>query len=401
MNLKMNKIVTIPEAENVIKAFRADGRSYKQAFAEFVDNSIDAQATFVEIQINREGATYSARIIDDGIGMDNPMLIRALSLGASTEKKELSKFGIGMKVAAMSMFDNIEIATKTETGPVLIGRQNFAEMSSENSFEAFIGVVDDKTYIHPVERGTVIDLSHDRKNFPSANWVNLLKIHLSQIFRNYILGDSFKIIVNGTQLIALDPLDIEDSTLRHFQHNFTNILDEEDSKLSGYIDVRISYLEEGVTARSRHGLYVIRNNREVQSGGQMCSVSGNKMTFPKNIRIEIRYDSIKDTLIQVDSKKTSVLLNYAFYKGLKDFLTSCGPTVMSKPNATRKKATSDFIKKAKKKKDALSNRLKGIINASKILDVPDQGDDILFVAIMDDDGLRIEVNTSNPKWKGN
>ena len=97
------------------------GYTTSSAICDIIDNSVRANAPNIYVFIKRERTDLSDAkknnisdyiIIDDGNGMDEANLLEALKLGSSElhyEVNSLSKFGLGLKTAAFSQADMLEI----------------------------------------------------------------------------------------------------------------------------------------------------------------------------------------------------------------------------------------------------------------------------------------------------
>ncbi|MDX1968396.1 MAG: ATP-binding protein, partial [Planctomycetaceae bacterium] len=65
----MTAFEVIPSARRLIKSLRDMGYDFAQAIADVVDNSIEAHATTVAIDIEFDGDDSWVRIADNGKGM--------------------------------------------------------------------------------------------------------------------------------------------------------------------------------------------------------------------------------------------------------------------------------------------------------------------------------------------
>src|ERR1700757_2429541 len=94
----------IPSAKRLIKSLRDMGYDFSQAVADIVDNSIEARATVVAIDVEFDGDDSWVRVADNGTGMRPEELREAMRYGAQREYEEddLGKFGLGLKTASMS-----------------------------------------------------------------------------------------------------------------------------------------------------------------------------------------------------------------------------------------------------------------------------------------------------------
>lgn len=107
----------IPEAASMIETFRAIGYSLETAIADIIDNSITAKASEIQIKRYWDGGNSIITILDNGIGMDNDELKRALRPGAqnplsSRASNDLGRFGLGLKTASFSQCRKLTVISK-------------------------------------------------------------------------------------------------------------------------------------------------------------------------------------------------------------------------------------------------------------------------------------------------
>ncbi|MEA3078250.1 MAG: hypothetical protein QOF60_3158, partial [Actinomycetota bacterium] len=92
-------------------------RSTSAAVAELVDNSIQACATTVGVEVRRGGDPtwpIEIRVGDDGVGMTDVTLADALSFGGSSrfdDRHSLGRYGMGLPNAGLSRARRIEVHT--------------------------------------------------------------------------------------------------------------------------------------------------------------------------------------------------------------------------------------------------------------------------------------------------
>lgn len=98
-------------------------RHEANAIAELIDNSIDADATHVELLIEEEQQTPGQRtiwrisrvaVVDNGTGMDAPTLVQALSFGGRKESNRvhrIGKYGVGLPTASASQCERVDVWT--------------------------------------------------------------------------------------------------------------------------------------------------------------------------------------------------------------------------------------------------------------------------------------------------
>jgi len=110
----MNAIEVIPSARRMIMSLRDMGYDISQAIADVVDNSIEARATRVNIDLEFDGDDSWVRITDNGLGMKPSELREAMRYGSEREysEEDLGKFGLGLKTASMSQCQKLSVASR-------------------------------------------------------------------------------------------------------------------------------------------------------------------------------------------------------------------------------------------------------------------------------------------------
>ncbi|TKD13782.1 ATP-binding protein [Rhodobacter capsulatus] len=96
-----------PRAGMLIESLRGLGYTTATAVADIIDNSISAGARTVDVHVEWAGTDSWIRITDDGCGMDDAELEKAMQLGARDPRHtrradDLGRFGMGLKTASFS-----------------------------------------------------------------------------------------------------------------------------------------------------------------------------------------------------------------------------------------------------------------------------------------------------------
>jgi anti-sigma regulatory factor (Ser/Thr protein kinase) len=107
----------IPSAKRLILSLRDMGYDFSTAVADLVDNSIEAGATLVKINVEFDGDDSWVRLVDNGSGMTLSNLKEAMRYGSEREyddEKDLGKFGLGLKTASMSQCQRLTVATRSD-----------------------------------------------------------------------------------------------------------------------------------------------------------------------------------------------------------------------------------------------------------------------------------------------
>jgi hypothetical protein len=104
---------------------RASGYDLETALADIIDNSITAGAGVVRITISEEGRSSWIAIADDGAGMDEATLLRAMTFGGINpsdprDPDDLGRFGLGLKTASLSQCRRLTVLTRAAGGCVLV-----------------------------------------------------------------------------------------------------------------------------------------------------------------------------------------------------------------------------------------------------------------------------------------
>ena len=110
----MTAVEVIPSARRLIMSLRDMGYDFAQSVADIVDNSIEANASLVAIDIEFDGDDSWVRIADNGDGMRPDELREAMRYGANREYDldDLGKFGLGLKTASLSQCQVLSVASR-------------------------------------------------------------------------------------------------------------------------------------------------------------------------------------------------------------------------------------------------------------------------------------------------
>lgn len=112
----------IPSAKRLIKSLRDIGYDFSTAVADIVDNSIEANASRVDINVIFNGDKSFVRICDNGKGMDSSELREAMRYGSERayHVEDLGKFGLGLKTASMSQCQCFSIASRKDKSKEIV-----------------------------------------------------------------------------------------------------------------------------------------------------------------------------------------------------------------------------------------------------------------------------------------
>src|SRR3989304_4743538 len=139
MQSKRSGQEVIPSARRLIQSLRDMGYDFVAAVADRVDNSIEAGATIVSIDIEFDGDDSWLRIADNGRGMTAAQLKEAMRYGSDREYEEgeLGKFGLGLKTASLSQCQRLSVASRTtsKTSDIIAFCWDLAHIEKANRWE--------------------------------------------------------------------------------------------------------------------------------------------------------------------------------------------------------------------------------------------------------------------------
>ena len=321
-----------PYAPTLIESTRAIGYSLEAAVADIIDNSIAANAVNVDIYFFPVDGAYIA-ILDNGSGMNEKEINIAMQYGSKNpteerDKKDLGRFGLGLKTASLSQCRCLTVISKQ--GDRLEGRQwdidHVIEVGDwsliildEEEINEFPQVEELKKY----ESGTlVIWQKLDRLKAGEINFelslgrkIDRVRNHLSLVYHRYLMGESgirkLKLFINGEKVKAIDPFLTNKSV--QAMDDETLIIQGHKILVRPYILPHISKLtsdeikmlggKDGL--RKRQGFYVYRNKRLLVWGTWFRMMRQGDLSKLARIRVDI--PNTLDDLWTLDIKKSSAL----------------------------------------------------------------------------------------------
>jgi hypothetical protein len=287
-----------------MSSLRDIGYDAPSAVADLVDNSIDAQATRVDIAVGYEGTDSWIRIADDGIGMTRLELDEAMRYGSARDYRanDLGHFGLGLKTASLSQCRRLTVAARsTLRSRIEIRRWDLDHVRATDAWtlqrltprqcpgrllEPLVGTAGTVVMWERLDR--VLDYARPDG---SAAMTGLERVaaavgeHLSMVFHRFMSGElrrrgsRLRITLNGAALKAWDPyarsepgtqslapqmLTLEHRGARHRVRIRPYILPNQ---------IRFSSQEAHERAAGpkrwnrQQGLYIYRHDRLIQSGG--------------------------------------------------------------------------------------------------------------------------------------
>jgi len=342
------------------------GYTTSSAICDIIDNSIRANAELVHLLIIKDRKDFSDTkknnvkeylIVDNGIGMSRDRIIDALKLGSSDqhyEEHSLSKFGLGLKSAAFSQGDILEIISSDGNGfsKFQVSLPTVMQTKIYSAEEKEVDDLDWKIinkYLEQ-EKGTIIRIGGIRKNnHPSVkNTIEELNTKAGVIYYYFIQEKGVKIFIADKEVNAIDPLFTneanENGNLDENSWDGTEVKWIEKRKeitldnelgITAKLEItqlpyppifRIKHLGEAKDAEIRkkyliesgnYGFYVYRNNRLISWASHLNGIIPYDQDFYA-FRGRISINNEADDFFNIDVKKSTLTLSEEAWKVISD-----------------------------------------------------------------------------------
>ena len=322
---------TPPEASAFMGSIRASGYDLETAVADIVDNSISAGARNVRITVSAEGRGSWLAILDDGCGMDETALIRAMTLGgispaALREPQDLGRFGLGLKTASLSQCRRLTVFSKAVNHKTCVRCWDIDFVDQTNRWALLRSCHSpqlEERFRQELQRlasGTIVlweVLDHITHNGTDAEIalrlsqrVPVLDRHLAMVFHRFLEEpNGLRIRIGDLAVAPYDPFMRKEKA--------TQMLGEETLEYQGqrilvrpYVLPHMSKLTDsdqavGKGARrwtDQQGFYVYRNRRLLVSGSWLRLGFG-KEEHNKLVRIQLDFPNQLDFEWDIDIRK--------------------------------------------------------------------------------------------------
>jgi Histidine kinase-, DNA gyrase B-, and HSP90-like ATPase len=282
-----------PNAEILLSSLRAAGYSLEAVIGDLVDNSIDAGASLVVVNLDIDVHTeeWEVEVADDGGGMYEPVLDQMMRLGSRTDRDldfDLGAFGLGSDTAALAIGRNKHVVTfpESEFGvaamwdlDVIRREQRFVKHLDSASPEerelfrdAFV-----KAGVEPPSTGTLVRITKcDRIGGRGVETAaRHVRKYVGQTYRRFLVPNGgLTVVVNREEVEPNDPTmrqDPDTAILFDEQVDFS-WRDENGQEQTEKVGVVIVHLPDkggpeanrdaGITIDTS-GFYMLRNGREI------------------------------------------------------------------------------------------------------------------------------------------
>lgn len=339
MQRRRSRSEVVPSARRLIGSLRDLGYDLTTAVADLVDNSLEAHAENVWIDVHFDGADSWVRVADDGRGMTEGQLREAMRFG--TRRKyaagELGKFGLGLKAASLSQCRILTVATRTtKKGRIRLARWDLDHIERTDRWQILrpdrrlcrlaiderlpgIGTVVLWQHLDRVARYRVPDGRRVRADFERVS--SEIAAQLGMLFHRFLAGESrrkipFRILLNREKIEPWDPYARAEAATTRLP---TQRLRFSVAGVREVVEVRPYVLptEARFSSQAAHrraagpalwnrqqGLYIYRSDRMIQSGGWSRLRTSDEHT--KLARVSVDVPPAADELFQLNVSKSQV-----------------------------------------------------------------------------------------------
>lgn len=318
-----------PNAAKLMESLRYSGYDNNIAISDLIDNSLDANATNVNVEINLDSKRESyIMIADDGVGMDEETLGQALRLGSVTHRNiesDLGRFGMGMVTASISIAKRIEVFTKQQGQPMLTSIMDLDEMAKNNNFNVYReSSTSEEIEFAKLqgldESGTVLVLRKcDKLTKPGIiEFKDSLKKEIGETYR-YFLRSGKKIMVNGELVEIVDPMWTDGALVEEYKQKSEIFSDERyeikidgtDKKETFAVKIYVlpqfdrSIMKKLKVGIKNQGFYVLRNYRQISKSDDLNGL-WEKHNDLNRVRVEVIFSGTLDSAMGVNYTKHNV-----------------------------------------------------------------------------------------------
>jgi hypothetical protein len=317
----------IPEASSMIETFRAIGYSLETAIADIIDNSISALAKNVWVSFNWKGNETWLSIKDDGRGMTNDEIIRAMRPGTKNPRetrsaKDLGRFGLGLKTASFSQCRTVSVLSKAQNGHPSFWTWDLDFVNQTGQWNLVNYLPEEQrfqTELVALRSGTIVvwnDIDRLVRNLQQTDIQALdrflvimeqVKKHLAMVFHRFIETGRLKIHFQNRIVSAWSPFLINDPATQGFPEE---PLHDGRVTMKGYVLPHKSKLNEEAFKEAegpkgwneQQGFYIYRNDRMLLAGDWFGLFR--KEEHYKLSRIQLNLPNDLDSEWQIDIKKS-------------------------------------------------------------------------------------------------
>ena len=316
------------------------GYEFSDAVAEIVDNSIQAGANVIQVNLQFDGYDSYLTVLDNGVGMTPAEIREALRFGSirDYEQDDLGKFGLGLKTSSLSQCDSLTVSSRNSQKKVQIHSYSW-DMDHINKVDQWeILPIETNELLNPVVEhlysttGTAVtwerlnrllnfqDPAGGRAENDFKRLIQELKISLGATFHRYLTGEQrskkVMIFVNGDLVESWDPFcRTEKNTVELESFSIPISMDGRKGLVKfrpfvlpaqSQFSSSSAHLRAGGPAKwnKQQGFYIYRSGRLLQSGG-WCGLRTSD-EHSKLARVLVEIPAGFDDLFKVNISKMKI-----------------------------------------------------------------------------------------------
>ncbi len=376
-----------------VEGLRDTGYTLDSAVADLIDNSIEADATAIDVILQLDSQQESLFILsDNGTGMNENELENAMRYGADEKSKinRLGKYGLGLKTASTSFCRSLTVISKKAKGQRGIIRAATWDLDLIVEQSEWIGdfrkadADDADLFNERIDELSALTGSQDRcgtvvlwekidrliltkqgaeAKRPKTVMTRLQKeltTHLGMVFQRFLDHErrdapNVTIRLNGEPIEPWDPFcenfGVKPTLEKRYRCSVPGSTSKSDVALRAFIlpkpheitgdEIANNYDKYRRTAvAARQGFFVYRENRLIEEG-QWYSF-GNHDTHLKALRIEVNFKAEADELFGVGLRKQGLDIRFELLDEFQEILPGLRTTAQTLDRSgTAKKEEED------------------------------------------------------------
>lgn len=310
--------------------------SFESAVADLVDNSIQAKASKIEIQIDTKH--LNVYIVDNGVGMDDATHLEAMKIASETrdyDEDDLGKFGTGMKSASLSMARKLTVVTRRSGAEPTVRILDLDHVAKTNDWDRLL-LVPEIDELPDEIRNKIPDISGTLVVWENLRFLNEDDDHATQkrvlshidsteqylrtAFHRFLegataSGNKISIKLNGMPLLPWNPFVPDESTKEISPKAILNFSNGASATITGYVlPAQAEFSSPGSFTEAKgaksfqdgQGFYCYRNDRLIRTGGWLGTIAADPHL--SLARLAFDFDSKADSLLGVNVVKSEIKL---------------------------------------------------------------------------------------------
>ena len=340
-----------PSAARLVESLRDTGYSKEAAFADIIDNSIAANATQIEVELQYMYGEFRVIISDNGDGMSEEQLRNAMRYGSPRldNPKSLGKFGMGLKTAStafcrrlvvLSHQDGNNVGRAWDIDKIIISDRWELETPNEDDyyddFEVLNNFSNSGTMIiwenidRLVKSGSEKQMREQIKSLGKE-----LSLELSAIFFKFLhsgevtismkVGDTPAVNLKGWDPLCADLNRATDGARSRVLKEKILLIEQDNKNLSFTVKGGVIPSQNELNGDERdlvrysldnQGLYIYREGRLIWHDGWPHRMYKKESKITR-LRVELNFSHELDDIFSIDFRKSRVIIPVEIRENLK------------------------------------------------------------------------------------